>query len=232
MKTAGFTVRVAAQLPVDPVAIPAVVCVYKPHNCSMALSVSVSHAFIKAEAARQVNGKTRKLERAPRTRRAFAQNHNDLPAKCPQVRSVERHIRPGGTQLATFAHMRLTHLLCGFRLDAQLRRRAQRRRASPIGSPVSGSSRTRRSAIAPAPHRFSATGGFRDQLAEQQAQILFARRLVGFIAVASPPSISFSAHRCAAAALPLILQQLAEKRPLNRVHIIRIRHGQRLLRIR
>ncbi|XIF03393.1 hypothetical protein ACF0H2_10485 [Serratia marcescens] len=49
----------------------------------------MSHAFIKAEAARQVNDKTRKLERAPGTSRAFAQNHNDLLAKRPQARSVQ-----------------------------------------------------------------------------------------------------------------------------------------------
>ena len=90
---------------------------------------------------------------------------------------------PDGTQLATFAHMRLTHLLCGFRLDAQLRRRAQQQARQPdrfTGFPAVAvlavlQSRQRRI-------DFRQQAAFAIQLAEQQAQILFARRLVGFIA--------------------------------------------------
>ncbi len=130
--------------------------------------------------------------------------------------------------------MRLAHLLRGFRLDAQFRRRAQQQARQPdrfAGFPAVAVL----AVLQPCQRRidFRQQAAFAIQLAEQQAQLLFARRLVGFIARRfAAIDLFFQLIDVQQQLLPLILQQLAEKRPLNRVHIIRIRHGQQLLRIR
>lgn len=109
--------------------------------------------------------------------------------------------------------MRLAHLLCGFRLDAQFRRRAQHQARQADG--FAGFPAVAVFAVLQPRQRridFRQQAAFAIQLAEQQAQLFFARRLVGFIA-----------RRFAAVDrllqlidvqqqfLPLILQQLAEK---------------------
>lgn len=79
--------------------------------------------------------------------------------------------------------MRLTHLLRGFRLNAQFRRRTQQQARQPDG--FAGFPAVAVFAVLQARQRridFRQQAAFAIQLAEQQAQILFARRLVGLIA--------------------------------------------------